>query len=174
MSASGYGDGMLRFYYSPFGRISRKDFWLKYVPVLVVLMIGTDLVDQYFYPGVILMAGYGPASTAQILLTFWPQIAVTTKRFHDRGMSGWWQFLFNICIGLGAMFTMSALLEADAAGEIEAHVWTPLLVGAGLLVVFGLSELIVLGFLRGAKGRNKYGEDPLGPEPLVSGAVTAS
>lgn len=174
LPSAAMGGGMLRFYYSPFGRISRKSFWLKYVPVLIVLFIGSDIADQYLYPGVILVGGYGPASTAVNVLTLWPQIAVTTKRFHDRGMSGWWQFLFNIGIVLGAVFLLSAMLEAEAAGEIEPNLWTPLLVGAGLLVVFGLGELIILGFLRGTKGRNKYGDDPLGAVRTASEAAPAT
>lgn len=156
---------MLGFYFSPFGRISRKDFWLKYVLVLVGLAVGAIIIDMVVFPGVRVGQDTGPLEGVVNVVSLWPQIALTTKRFHDRGMSGWWQLLFNIAIGAGGVFAYSAMLEAgvERGLPIPENLYLPLLVGGGMVLLFGLVELVILGFLPGTRGSNKYGDDPLAP-----------
>ena len=55
------GDGMLGFYFSPYGRICRKDFWLKFILVLVGLMIASELIDAFVFPTVLVTSSTGPA-----------------------------------------------------------------------------------------------------------------
>ena len=154
---------MLGFYFSPFCRISRKDFWLKYILVLVGLSIAAIIVDMVVFAGVRVTQDTGPVEGVVNVAILWPQVALTTKRFHDRGMSGWWQLLFNIAIAAGGVFAYSALLEAgvERGLPIPDNLYPPLLIGGGMLVVFGFAELVILGFLPGTKGANKYGDDPL-------------
>ena len=66
------------------------------------------------------------------LFTLVPNIAVTVRRLHDRDMSGWWY--------LG--FIVASLIP---------------LVG----ILAGLA-LLVLMFLEGTKGPNRFGDDPKG------------
>lgn len=159
---------MLRFYFSPFGRISRKDFWLKFILVLIGLSVATVVVDSIFFPDVNFGNDTGPVELAMNLVTFWPQIALTSKRFHDRNMSGWWQIPFNIAVAAGAFFAYSASLEIDASGGFDPSVTAPLLIGVGLLLIAGGAELVILGFLPGTRGPNKYGDDPLNPMGKVA------
>lgn len=83
---------MLKFLFSTGGRISRRDYALKYfVPMLatVVLLIfievQSDLVD--------VDDDIGPFSQLFLLLMIWPSIAITAKRLHDRDRSGWFQLI---------------------------------------------------------------------------------
>ncbi len=154
---------MLGFYFSPFGRVSRKDFWLKYVLVFIGVVIGSIIIDMVLFPDVRVAQDTGPIEGVVNVVSFWPQIALTTKRFHDRGMSGWWQLLFNIAIVAGVMFAYSALLGADAGGTIPENLYPPLFIGGALALLFGFTELVILGFLPGTTGVNKYGDDPLAP-----------
>ena len=71
------------------GRINRAKFWigltvLYFVPWLfVVVALLADTAILYWFAFVV------------GLLAIWPAIAVSVKRWHDRGKSGWW-----ILIGL--------------------------------------------------------------------------
>jgi uncharacterized membrane protein YhaH (DUF805 family) len=165
---------MLGFYFSPMGRISRKQYWLSYILVYFGVSIAAALLDYFVFPGVFVTADTGPASAIATVVTLWPQVALTSKRFHDRGMSGWWQVPFNIAVAAGSYFAYSALLEINAAmandidAAIDPSVVPPLLVGCALVIVAGLAELVILGFLPGKTGANKYGDDPLNPTGKVA------
>lgn len=66
------------------GRISRRTWWLYGVAALIGLhLLGVTLLR---------IAGLGaePANMVMNLLLLWPGIAVSVKRWHDRGKSGWW------------------------------------------------------------------------------------
>lgn len=157
---------MLGFYFSPYGRICRKDFWLKYVLVFIGVSIAAVLADMLLFPGVIVATDTGPVEAATNLILIWPQLALTTKRFHDRGMSGWWQILFNAVIVVGAVIAISASLQNGAVYsevQFDPESMVPLLIGVGIFFTVLIAELVILGFLPGTKGRNKYGDDPLNP-----------
>ena len=146
------------------GRLRRRDWWLLGVAVSVVQFA----VDQ-----AVLYALYGPAGTlfgpgdfiakaqsnphplvdALVGLPFlWPQLALTVKRRHDRGKSGWLAAILQLVVyaidfvpdsfqtGLGRTYD----LPLEVAGEI-------------LPLIVGVCFLIVLGLLDSAKGANAYG-----------------
>jgi uncharacterized membrane protein YhaH (DUF805 family) len=71
-------------YLSLHGRISRRSFWLHGVLALMLLAL-------------VLMALLGIAGVARETaeqwvnaLLLWPAVAISVKRWHDRGSSGWW------------------------------------------------------------------------------------
>lgn len=69
------------------GRLSRRAWWLW--GVAVPLGLGIYLTT------VLRVAGL-PAHGTEIvvnLLMLWPTVAVSVKRWHDRGKSGWWVLL---------------------------------------------------------------------------------
>lgn len=65
------------------GRISRKPYWLFFlamlVPVLIVAGIGAALEGIGM---LLLVVGY--------VFFIWTCLALSVKRWHDRGKSGWW------------------------------------------------------------------------------------
>jgi len=66
------------------GRISRRTWWLYGVAAL--LGLGVLLT-------VLLRVAGAAEDTAAVLVTLlllWPTLAVSVKRWHDRGRSGWW------------------------------------------------------------------------------------
>lgn len=124
------------FLFSFKGRITRKQYWLRFVllSTLLSVVIGVGVVFT-------VLPGAG-ASNAQIaaamdtanwisipfnLLYLWTNWAVCAKRLHDRDKSGWWQLLVLI--------------------PIIGWIWL----------------LVVIGFLRGTPGPNRFGPDPLAP-----------
>lgn len=66
------------------GRIGRRQFWLQGVLALAALaLFATALLD----------IAQLPAERSELLvdvLLFWPLLAVSAKRWHDRNRSGWW------------------------------------------------------------------------------------
>jgi uncharacterized membrane protein YhaH (DUF805 family) len=69
----------------------------------------------------------------------WPVIAIYAKRLHDLNLSAWWLLL------LPAVTFVAGLSEFNR-----------------LHVVAYFLLLLVLGFLPGSNGPNRFGEDPLG------------
>lgn len=111
------------------GRIGRRTFWISIIILLVaqilitiiLQLMGLSRINEdgtqniYFWVSLLIV----------LTIFLWPIMCVSTKRYHDRGRSGWWQLV--------------------------------LLIPVGGLVVF----IIDAGFLRGVRGRNRYGADPL-------------
>ena len=84
-----------------------------------------------------------------------PNLSLLIKRLHDRSRTGWWAFVLY-----GIIFLLSVM---DAYGldgtEGEPNLLFFLVAAPSMLVIVWL--LIELGFLRGVRGTNKYGPDPL-------------
>lgn len=80
------------------GRARRSEYWWWFL-FTVLLSIVASIVDA------ILGLNFGNGSSGPIqalanLAVLLPTLAVTARRLHDTGRSGWWQLLwFVICIG---------------------------------------------------------------------------
>jgi uncharacterized membrane protein YhaH (DUF805 family) len=79
----------------------------------------------------------------------WPYAAVSIKRLHDRNKSGWWMIPFIVATSLYSEF-----------GYRLAGSWVKPSVG---LVAFGffIWGVVEMYFLRGTRGPNRFGPDPL-------------
>jgi uncharacterized membrane protein YhaH (DUF805 family) len=77
-----------RDYFNFSGRARRKEYWYFQLFHALALVIGEVLVVQSGATGVftIIFALYFVASIV-------PEIAVTVRRLHDIGKSGWWYFV---------------------------------------------------------------------------------
>jgi uncharacterized membrane protein YhaH (DUF805 family) len=147
--------GFWQFYFSPTGRISRSQYWLRFF--LPLFIIGLIL-------NVLKFAGE-PFKALPVLFQFvvlWPGIAVLIKRIHDRNKSGWlvWAAYGPLIVAL--IFGIAALaaigLSDKAAGAVLGVI-------AG---VFGIAAFIVgiwffieFGCMRGSIGANRFGPDPV-------------
>lgn len=88
-------------------------------------------------------------SAALSVLLGWIIIAVSSKRLHDRGKSGWWLVIFIV-----APF---ALIEVGfSLGGDAAHAFCAL-----AALALHLWSFVEMGCRRGVRGRNAYGPDPL-------------
>jgi uncharacterized membrane protein YhaH (DUF805 family) len=127
------------------GRSRRMEYWMFFVFTLVIYAICAALM---FAGGFNLTALENEAMPEGPGAVFWlgagllglfaigilvPSIAVNIRRLHDRDMSGWWYLGFIVLSNI------------------------PLL---GILVVIGY---LVLMFLPGTPGPNRFGEDPKDP-----------
>jgi uncharacterized membrane protein YhaH (DUF805 family) len=74
------------------GRISPASYWFASIPImLIVIFAGCN--DEHGWAGFLLVA------------MIWPSLAVSTKRWHDRDKSGWWN-LINLVPVVGPIWSL--------------------------------------------------------------------
>ena len=91
------------------------------------------------------------AKTAGTLLFGWVYLATSIKRLHDRNKSGWWMIGFFVVPGLHNQFE-------DRLGDSSAAMLLALVAS-----VLGLWGFIEMYWLKGTRGPNRFGPDPLAP-----------
>lgn len=122
------------------GRASRSEFWwfclFTFMLNLVVGLLGSLLPTL----GSIV-------SGVQALWLLLPSLGVTTRRLHDRNLSGWWQVL-----------PLAAVLPAIAGVALDAE---GLMLLAGCAAGIASLAMLVIYTLKGTAGPNRFGADPL-------------
>ena len=159
--------GLLGFYFSPSGRISRGWFWVGLLGLfafeivfnlwLATAMFGRDLLD----PASGNLAK--PARQLSLLINLiflFPIFVVLAKRFHDRNKGAVWTIPFLLAYSALIAAAIMGVIPMDfpvdpaavhPAGLAVASAWTAVLIWV----------LIELGVIRGTKGQNRFGNDPL-------------
>lgn len=174
---------MIDFLFNPNGRASRGQIWIRLVLPQLAASILAAVFDSLILTSIALadsptIAPVFGLSTAVTLFFFWPNIAVPIKRFHDRGMSGWWVLWFalivlgGLVVALASMFSASDFQTAFEAAQkgVEA---TPQLASGDMAgaasfaalallvaVAGGLTQFVILYLLPGEDGANRFGPDP--------------
>jgi uncharacterized membrane protein YhaH (DUF805 family) len=95
-----------QFYFSPHGRISRSQYWLKFVlPVIVIEVVVVGLM------GISAAAGSsgGVAAFSSVLTIFglvvlWPSLAIIIKRVHDRDWP--WPFILLFLVPIVSIWPL--------------------------------------------------------------------
>ena len=134
------------------GRINRAKYWLSFLIYFVALL-------SLYILALVIAALIGIPDLALLLVALClvpivvSCIAIGIKRLPDRNKSGWWLLVF---------YVLPSMLSS-----IGWHV------GFGRAIqlassVLSIWALVELGFLRGTRGRNRYGSDP-----LASGEIRA-
>jgi uncharacterized membrane protein YhaH (DUF805 family) len=166
------------------GRIGRQSWWIGTIIIIVVFFILSlfllPLIGFGISPGDIAAAGSDPAALSQVitsgmgraawgslvlyLLAAYPSYALGVKRRHDKDNNG---LDLLIYMALGAVvLILQALGMTTVVTEVAGMVVPqPNTIGWVLSIVqlvYGIYMLVVLGFLKGTKGPNQYGPDPLG------------
>lgn len=139
---------VLRQYAKFGGRARRREFW-TFVLANALVAFGLSRLAGHLSPD---LAVQGPSLNLGIVL-YWvfmaatalPTVAVTVRRLHDTGCSGWW------LLGYVA-FLLVCVLSAG----------TPVGVLSGLLFLFGLIVMVVSLAQSGVSGRNRWGDNPKG------------
>jgi uncharacterized membrane protein YhaH (DUF805 family) len=147
------------FFFGFAGRINRAKYWrvllLNFVCMLIFMMVVPLSIGSSFYNAdpnwakpltLALLAGtMGPV----LIISTWCFAAMSIKRLHDRNKSGWWMALFFIAPSL--LGKLSDRLDDQTAVFIIS--------GLG----FGLSVwcFVEIFCLKGTRGPNRFGSDPL-------------
>lgn len=96
------------------GRARRKEFWMFFLFYFIfafVLSIIDGLIGWGFGEGT-----FGPLYLIFALATLLPYLAVTVRRLHDTGRSGWWYFIMLIPI-VGPIWLIVLLATDGEPGE---------------------------------------------------------
>ena len=161
------------------GRATRAEFWWWELGVLIAgFALGSvDASIASFGGG----NAYSPLGVVFGLATFLPSLAVSVRRLHDIGKSGWW--LVGFCAaGIFGWIPIAAGLTVAAINGLFDSVWSaativPLLLGIGIALVSWLVLVVwyVLWLVRqGQTGHNRFGPDPRAldaPEPSPADAT---
>jgi uncharacterized membrane protein YhaH (DUF805 family) len=100
----------------------------------------------------------GPLLIALFVVAFvnlWIIFALSVKRLHDRGRTGWWLAVKYPAILVALGLVWATLGEREPLSTVG--VFTVIAVAGLVLWLF-----VEIGFLSGTKGPNRYGPDPLG------------
>lgn len=97
----------MKLYWDYHGRISRKQFWLGF---LLIVLIQLPFYFLFYYafsttPTYRFADALGNFETIMTLIFLWPSFCLVTKRFHDCDMSGWW-CLLNLIPYVGVFITL--------------------------------------------------------------------
>ncbi len=140
------------------GRIRRSHFWIGW---LILLGVGV-------------IAGWLPVIGGLISLALiWPNLAISVKRLHDMGKTGWlvaipWVastilvFVSVMMIGMAAV--ANGLSEQDFENDPVAALALigPAFGAFGLLFLVNFGFLLWIGLVDSQKGDNRFGPNPKG------------
>jgi uncharacterized membrane protein YhaH (DUF805 family) len=147
------------------GRATRAEYWWFYLGTTVVLFL-LGILDQVLSV---------PFVYIYVFASFIPALAVTARRLHDVGKSGWLQLLgiiASIVISISALlslflgFTGGVILFSGNSSEIGSGI-------LGIAVILAVLSLISIGVIiwlfilyitNSTPGSNKYGPNPKGIE----------
>ena len=159
---------MVRFLFSPFGRIGRAGWWLGQLIYASMVLTIILLVSYAFmqWPGNADPSIQKPSIIVMIILGVlgtWIYGATCIKRFHDRGKSAWWFFLISapniVTIGFsmagGAKFVLDFIQSTDLIFVLQ-------IISVLQIVssIFAIWILVECGFLSGDEGDNQFGPGP--------------
>jgi uncharacterized membrane protein YhaH (DUF805 family) len=178
-------DNIVSLYTTAEGRISRKQWWIGILGLVVVNLIisflilplvglgapsGQAIIDASGDPAALAalingsMQTSGWASLILFIVFAYPMYCLYVKRRHDKDNSGLDAIIYLVVIALTLL--SQALGFAYSVGDMGGiPMATPTMVFSVLglvMLVYSIYMLVVLGFLKGTAGPNQYGPDPLG------------
>ena len=166
---------VLRKYADFSGRATRAEYWWW---VLATFIFGMALgsVDAFINSIIDQEWASSPFATIFHLAILLPNLAVSARRLHDIGKSGWWVLVWFILAIIGWIPVVVGfilwLLGGALKGQFDAGSFIPLIIGGAITLLLSLTLLlwIILWMARqGEGGPNRYGPDPravTGPGPM--------
>lgn len=133
------------------GRARRSEYWY-FTLFNVIFSLITTAIDKMLNLDIGL-------NTVYSLAVFIPGLAVSFRRLHDIGKSGWLLVIIYLAIIIAAFVMVGASLTALAGGASPESFGVGMIIA--LVVVLGLAIwLLVMFCTNGDIGENKYGPDP--------------
>ncbi|MCW8333906.1 DUF805 domain-containing protein [Vibrio sp. SCSIO 43135] len=129
------------------GRIGRKTYWI-WNAVYYMAIMGFAGGINILFPAIAHLA-----LPLFLLCVLVPDLAITAKRWHDRGRSSWF-LLLNVPLVIGRM----TVPVGDPSQMTETT--TLQLVSSLAALICGAWILVECGFMKGEEGDNQYGPEP--------------
>mgnify|MGYP000075790573 CR=1 FL=1 len=136
------------------GRLNRARYWLVvlanivvWIAFIVIANILRNSVESFEGLSNVSLI-FGVSGLTAIAFSLWTGLAVGVKRLHDRARSAWWIVLYWLVpIGLGIAGAYLSDIGAIAV--------------AALSIAISLWGFVEIALLKGTRGTNAYGPDPL-------------
>jgi uncharacterized membrane protein YhaH (DUF805 family) len=122
----------VRFYVSTTGRLARQPYWTRGLLLFALIGLVHGIIVQIFHLRSVI------AEIAVVLV--WPNIAITARRLHDIGLSGWWSALF--------LAPLLCLVSPSTRAFISY--------AANTVAIFQA----IIGMIPGTRGKNAYSALP--------------
>jgi uncharacterized membrane protein YhaH (DUF805 family) len=100
------------------GRARRKEFWMD-ILFYIIIMVVLGIVDGII--GASMGGGIGILTLIYLLAMLVPTLAVTVRRLHDIGKSGWWYFITLVPL-IGGIWLIVLLVTDSQPGT---NAWGP-------------------------------------------------
>jgi len=143
---------LARVFFSFRGRAGRAAFWL----VSLTWFVLVQAFDYWWsVHGLAVAAAHDHAMVnAVLVLGSLPAlascVAISVKRLHDRNKRAWWLLLFGVVPPL--------LQVAGSLNTLDSGPSVGLMIAS---LAISLWALVELGFMRGTRGPNRFGPDPV-------------
>jgi uncharacterized membrane protein YhaH (DUF805 family) len=135
--------GIARLWFGFKGRANRAKWWLVTAVnvAIIAVLTAVAVVGDTLALWIVFII---------VLLVLWiSSVAIAIRRLHDRGKSGWWVLVFifvpGVLQGIGSRLGDPVPMMILGLAGFAISIWA----------------LVELGFLRGTRGDNAYGRDPL-------------
>jgi uncharacterized membrane protein YhaH (DUF805 family) len=161
------------------GRINRAKWWLALLVIFIV-----SIVTSIAFTILEATAGQVGRTVSLVgniivtIVTLYIGLATAVKRFHDLDRTGHWNWLFYlgplVIIGTAVAISLPTLwpiiekfMQNSNAKPTDAEIMrviagvAPLLFGLLICLAIWIWNVIWLGALRGTRGPNRYGNDPI-------------
>lgn len=139
------------------GRINRRQWWVGFVITLIGSLAGTLLFNPDMLTSDEAVPPQWPDTIWQLAWLV-PGTAITVKRFNDRDWPWWLGYALAVFAALIYLLPHAGVLIDPGAD------WTGAILFWGFFVAL-IATFVDNGFLRGTRGPNSYGPDPLAGAP---------
>ncbi|QDH14505.1 DUF805 domain-containing protein [Formicincola oecophyllae] len=150
------------------GRAPRAEFWwfMLFMWIFILIAGGLDILFHW----------WGVLGSLVDLALILPHLAVSTRRLHDIGRSGWWlvvYWFFYVMLFGGVVVLVFNAKQIQAmfnqtAPENSGLIGVALFTGLIFLIYTVLDQvLLIFDCLPSQLGSNKYGPNPYGYGPAV-------
>jgi len=156
------------------GRARRLEFW-GFIVVSIIAGIGFTIVDTILHMADVLPTFFSLNWILNIVVMI-PTLAVTTRRFHDTDRSGAVPIISGVISSLITISSIAAVIYFATEVAYERINFFDNLTSQNIqilaisAIIFGIVYLcfgiyiLVVCFLDGTYGKNKYGPDPKHPD----------
>ncbi len=138
------------------GRLRRQHFWISWL-----ILLGVSVVTSWI-PFIGVLIG---------LILIWPNLAITVKRLHDMGKTGWFAvipwvatiigfFMIISAVGMAIFTNPQAFENKDPAAALS--MLGSMMGGLAIMGLVGLAFLLWIGITDSQRGDNRFGPNPKG------------
>jgi uncharacterized membrane protein YhaH (DUF805 family) len=139
------------------GRARRSEYWYFTLANIIISVI-TMIIDEILHLK-IGSSNSGVLNSLYGLIMFVPSIAVSVRRLHDIGKSGWLLLIAYAVMIIAAVGLVATSMSAAMGGGELPTIGASFIIA--ILVILAVAIWILILFCKeGDQGANKYGADP--------------